>query len=75
MFGFFKVSEDLFYKELLSDDIDINKIQKYIEKGIDINKKDEKGRSILFMLSAKRKIDAIRILLKNNVNINIEDRF
>ena len=41
MFGFFKVSEDLFYKELLSDDIDINKIQKYIEKGIDINKKDE----------------------------------
>ena len=75
MFGFFKVSEDLFYKELLSDDIDINKIQKYIEKGIDINKKDEKGRSILFMLSAKRKIDAIRILLKNNININIEDRY
>ena len=75
MFGFFKVSEDLFYKELLSDDIDINKIQKYIEKGIDINKKDEKGRSILFILSAKRKIDAIRILLKNNVNINIEDRY
>ena len=75
MFGFFKVSEDLFYKELLSDDIDINKIQKYIEKGIDINKKDEKGRSILFMLSAKRKIDAIRILLRNNVKINIEDKF
>ena len=75
MFGFFKVSEDLFYKELLSDDIDINKIQKYIEKGIDINKKDEKGRSILFMLSAKRKIDAIRVLLKNNANINIEDRY
>ena len=75
MFGFFKVSEDLFYKELLSDDIDINKIQKYIEKGIDINKKDEKGRSILFMLSAKRKIDAIRILIKNNVKINIEDKF
>jgi ankyrin repeat protein len=75
VFGFFKVSEDLFYKELLSDDIDINKIQKYIEKGIDINKKDEKGRSILFILSAKRKIDAIRILLKNNININIEDRY
>lgn len=75
MFGFFKVSEDLFYKELLSDDIDINKIQKYIEKGIDINKKDEKGRSILFILSAKRKIDAIRILIKNNVKIDIEDKF
>ena len=75
MFGFFKVSEDLFYKELLSDDIDINKIQKYIEKGIDINKKDEKGRTILFMLSAKRKIDAIRVLLKNNANINIEDTY
>jgi ankyrin repeat protein len=75
VFGFFKVREDLFYKELLSDDIDINKIQKYIEKGIDINKKDEKGRSILFMLSAKRKIDAIRILIKNNVKIDIEDKF
>ena len=36
MFGFFKVSEDLFYKELLSDDIDINKIQKYIEKGTNV---------------------------------------
>jgi ankyrin repeat protein len=75
VFGFFKVNEELFYKELLSDDIDINKIQKYIEKGININKKDEKGRSVLFMLSAKRKIDAIRILLKHNVNINLEDRY
>jgi ankyrin repeat protein len=75
VFGFFKVNEELFYKELLSDDIDINKIQKYIVKGIDINKKDEKGKSILFTLSAKRKIDAIRVLLKNNINLNIEDKF
>ncbi|MDY0051191.1 MAG: ankyrin repeat domain-containing protein [Aliarcobacter sp.] len=73
MFGFFKVNEELFYKELLSENIDINKIQKYIDKGIDLNKKDEKGRTILFILSSKRKIDAIRILLKNGINLNIED--
>ena len=48
MFGFFKINEDLFYKELLSDDMDINKIQKFINKGIDLNKRDEKGRTILF---------------------------
>ena len=39
------------------------------QKVADIEK-DEKGRSILFILSAKIKIDAIRILLKNNININ-----
>jgi ankyrin repeat protein len=73
VFGFFKVSEELFYKELLSENLDINKIQKYIDKGVDLNKKDEKGRTILFMLSAKRKMDAIKILLKNSINLNIED--
>jgi ankyrin repeat protein len=75
VFKFFKVSEELFYKELLSDNLDVNKIEKYIEKGIDLNKKDEKGKTILFHLVAKRKLDAIKILLKNGININLEDRY
>uniref|UniRef100_UPI004047F7E0 ankyrin repeat domain-containing protein n=1 Tax=Aliarcobacter sp. TaxID=2321116 RepID=UPI004047F7E0 len=75
MFKFFKVNEELFYKELLSDNIDIKKIQRFIDKDIDINKKDEKGRTILFNLVAKRRLDAIRILLKNGIDLNAEDKF
>ena len=75
MFNFFKVNEDLFYKELFSENLDVDKLQRYINRGIDINKKDEKGRSILFSLAAKRKLEAIRFLLKNGVNLNLEDRF
>lgn len=75
MFSFFKVNEDLFYKELLSDNLDVNKIQKYIDKGVDLNKKDDKGRTILFHLASKRKLEALKILLKNGANLNLEDRF
>ena len=75
MFNFFKVNEELFFKELLSDNIDLYKIQKYIDRGIDINKRDEKGRTILFQLAAKRKIDALRILIKNGAKLTAEDRF
>ena len=56
MFGFFKVSEDLFYKELLSDDIDINKIQKYIEKGID---KDRYYKLFEKVCLAKEGLDSV----------------
>ena len=52
MFGFFKVNEDLFFEELLKDDMDIDKIEKYINKGVNINKKDEKGQTILFSLAS-----------------------
>ena len=65
MFGFFKVNEDLFFEELLKDDMDIDKIEKYINKGVNINKKDEKGQTILFSLAAKRKLEALKILIKN----------
>lgn len=75
MFGFFKVNEELFHKELLSDNFDANKIQKYIDKGIDLNKKDEKDKTILFYLCAKKKLDAIRLLIRNGVNLYIEDSF
>jgi ankyrin repeat protein len=75
VFGFFKINEDLFYKELLSDNIDVNKIQKYIYKGINLNKKDERGKTILFTLVAKKKFEAIKILVKNGADLTIEDNF
>ena len=75
MFGFFKINEDLFYKELLSDDMDINKIQKFINKGIDLNKRDEKGRTILFTLVARRKLEAIKLLVKNGADLTIENKY
>ncbi len=75
MFGFFKINEDLFYKELLLDNIDVDKIQKLINKGINLNKRDEKGRTILFTLVAKKRLEAIKLLLKNGANLTIEDNY
>ena len=75
MFGFFKINEESFYKELLSDNIDINKIQKYIDKGIDLNKKDDKGNTILFTLAAKRKLEALKVLIKNGADLTLENKF
>ena len=74
MFKFFKVDEEDFYNELFSDKIDLKKIQRYIDKGIDINKKDEKGRNILFSLIIKKRFESIKILLKNGIEANIEDK-
>ena len=73
MFGFFKINEDLFFEELLSDDIDINKVQRYINKGVNINKRDEKEQTILFSLAATRKLEALKILIRNGANLTLED--
>ncbi len=62
-----------FQKELLKDKLDLEKIQKFLDKGIDINQKDERGRTILFTLVDKRKIEAIKILLKNKADLFTED--
>ena len=75
MFGFLKINEDLFYKELLAENIDSAKIQKYIKKGKNLNKRDEKGKTILFTLVAKKKLDAIKLLIKNGADLTIEDNF
>lgn len=75
MFDFFKVSEETFYAELLKDELDIKKIQRYIDKDIDINQKDENEKTVLFPLVAKRKIDAIKILLKNKIDLNHESKY
>jgi ankyrin repeat protein len=76
MFNIFKNSGfESFQKELFSDNVDINVIEKGIKKGIDINKIDDKGRSVLFQLSLKHKLTSIKILLKNGVDINFEDAY
>ena len=75
MFKFFKANEELFFNELLSDNIDVNKVQKYLDKNIDLNKKDEKGKTILFTLVAKRKLEAIKLIVKSGAIIDIEDKF
>jgi ankyrin repeat protein len=75
VFGFFRANEENFYNELLKDELDVNKIKKFILRGIDLNKKDEKGRTILFSLVSKRKVDSIRYLLKFDLDINSEDNY
>ena len=42
-------------------------------KGVNINKRDEKGQTILFTLAAKRKLEALKILIRNGANLTIED--
>ncbi len=76
MFNLFKNStNESFQKELFSDDININKIQKDIDKGIDINTIDEDGRTLLFSLCVKKKLQAIKILMKNGINLHVEDKY
>ncbi len=75
MFGFFKVNEDLFYKELLADNLDIEKLQKYINKGVNLNRRDEKGCTVLFSLAVKRKLDAIKFLIQNGANLTLENKY
>ena len=68
-------TSEVLEKELLKSTVDADKVQKLINNGIDINQRDEKGRTFLFSLASKRKIDAIKILLKNKIDINIEDDY
>ncbi len=76
MLGMFKAKEiENFQKELLKDDIDKEKLQNIIDKGIDINQKDEKGRTFLFTLVDKRKIQSIKLLVENNVDLFSEDMY
>lgn len=76
MLNIFKGSDiETFQKELLKDNIDEKKIQKFIDNGLDINQKDEKGRTFLFSLVDKRKIEAIKFLIKNKIDLTVEDGY
>ena len=63
------------HKELLKNYIDEKKIQSLIDSGLNINRRDEKGRTLLFQLAAKRRIESIKILIKNGIDINAEDNY
>ena len=54
MFRFFKVDDELFYKEIFSDKSDIAKLEKIIKKGIDINRQDEMVIVYYFYLFRKK---------------------
>ena len=74
MFNLFKSDDSTtLQKELMKDYLNEDKIQKLIDSGLDINVVDEKGRTILFELVHKRRIEAVKILLQNGANINHED--
>ena len=76
MLGIFKTDGfEQLQKELLKETLNEDKIAKLIASDIDINQKDNKGRTILFSFVAKGKISAIKILLKNGMDINLEDKY
>ncbi|WP_044419416.1 ankyrin repeat domain-containing protein [Halarcobacter anaerophilus] len=62
-------------KELMKNYIDEDKIQSLIDSGVNINRRDAKGRTMLFDLAAKRRIESIKILIRNGIDINAEDDY
>ena len=72
----FKGSDDeAFQKELSKSNIDVSKLQKLIDNGVNINQKDKKGRTPIFYLVAKKKVDAVKVLLDNDVDLSIENEY
>ena len=61
-------------KELMKDYVNEEKIQKLIDSGLNINASDEKGRTLLFELVQKRRIEGMKILIENGANIDHEDK-
>jgi len=76
MLGMFKTdSYEQLQKELAKENINEEKILKILTSEIDLNKKDNRGKTILFPLVQKAKISAIKILLEHGLDINIEDNY
>lgn len=74
MLGFFRADEDAFVKELMSANINIVKVKKYIANGVDINGVDEKGRNYLFYFASKKNFSAIKVLIDLGINMYKEDK-
>lgn len=76
MLGMFKTDgAEALQKELLKNYIDEKKIQSLIDSGVNINRRDAKGRTLLFELAAKRRIESIKILINNGIDVNAEDNY
>lgn len=54
MLSYFKADSESLLKELLSDSVNENKVKSYINKGVDINAIDDRGKTILFQLAFKK---------------------
>ena len=74
MLGFFRADEDAFVKELMSSNINIDKLKKYIANGVNINDVDEKGRNYLFFFAAKKNFNAIKVLISLGIDMYKEDK-
>lgn len=62
-------------KELFKEIIDESKVLKYIKDGADIKQIDVHGRTLLFELSKKKKVESMKILLAHGADINHEDKY
>ena len=72
--GFFRADEDAFLKELMSSNINIDKLKKYIANGVNINTVDEKGRNYLFFFASKKSFNAMRVLISLGIDMYKEDK-
>ncbi|MGJ0344154.1 ankyrin repeat domain-containing protein [Aliarcobacter cryaerophilus] len=72
--GFFRADEDAFLKELMSSNINIDKLKKYIANGVNINGVDEKGRNYLFFFASKKNFNAMRVLISLGIDMYKEDK-
>ena len=72
--GFFRADEDAFLKELMSSNINIDKLKKYIANGVNINDVDEKGRNYLFFFASKKSFNAMRVLISLGIDMYKEDK-
>lgn len=52
---------------------DISKVTKLISKGVDVNLKDDEGRTALSMASSKGRTDIVELLIDNGADINVID--
>src|SRR5574344_643462 len=65
---------NIFLKELMSSNINIDKLKKYIANGVNINVVDEKGRNYLFFFASKKNFNAIRVLISLGIDMYKEDK-
>ncbi len=67
MLGMFETDEKIILKkELLKDNLNESKVQKLLDSGkFDINERDSKGKTIIFELVNKKRLESIKLLIKN----------
>jgi len=72
---FFSANENNFFKELISDKPNIDKLKEYIDNGLNINFTDIKKRTVLFALVYRHRIDSIKIVIDLGIDIYRENNY